>query len=70
MPKMPIRNASSLRKIGTRFNRSEVEPLFDRMMTTSPGEQTPRSPCAASAAWRKTLGVPVLDSVAASLRPM
>src|SRR5688572_27240993 len=49
---------------------SSVSPLYDIAMTTSSAWMTPRSPCTASAGWRKNAGVPVLASVAAILRQM
>ena len=39
---------------------SPVSPLCDNATTTSSPWTTPRSPCTASAGWRKNAGVPVL----------
>lgn len=51
--------------IGISLTHSTVAPLFDINIVGSPGSYTPRSPCTASQACRKTAGVPVLESVAA-----
>jgi len=58
------------RKTGRRRMSSAVVPERESMMTGSPGCRMPRSPCTASAAWRKIAGVPVLHSVAAIFWPI
>ena len=47
---------------------SSLSPLAERITTTSPFRTAPRSPCTASAGFRKWLGVPVLLKLAESLR--
>ena len=46
---------------------SSVLPLFERHITISFFWTLPKSPCIASAAWRKTEGCPVELNVATSL---
>jgi len=47
---------------------SSVSPDCDSASTTSSPRRAPRSPCIASAGWRKWLGVPVEASVAEIFR--
>ena len=65
-------NADALRRQcarnGISCSSSKVLPLLETIKVGSPGEYKPRSPCEASAACRKTAGVPVLHSVETILR--
>ena len=49
---------------------SSVSPLCERTRTMSSAWTRPRSPCMASAGWRKWLRVPVEASVAATFCPI
>ncbi len=63
--RIPIRFTDS--RIST---SSSVSPLAEIASSTSSDASAPRSPCNASAAWRKIEGVPVLENVADIFRPI
>ena len=57
-PRIPINRASRSRIGGIKWTSSDVAPLFEIMITGSPGWHKPRSPCTASAGCGYAAGVP------------
>ena len=68
LPTIAMTGTSRMRRYGSSASTSSVSPLLESATMTSRSPMTPSPPCSASAGWTKIAGVPVLVSVAATLR--